>query len=259
MYVARLARMRAAGAYIFLTLIGVHIAAADDRDDPPSPKEAAASAETGQFLPLSITPRTEASHAQVVGGYDSVEGEAIVQTQVEAKLHERFQLSGAAELSQGTWEPKFAGQLGLLDEKKQGLDVSLFAGWEHKGFNGVAAVTARLAAGRHAGPAYVVAGAQLGVGLEDNERYGELSLGGVVPATRRLHVGVDSRARVDLERDATEPAGEASWDVQAGPVATLSAGPVAITATTAVAARELRSVPGTTVGAVGLLGLAAVF
>ena len=74
-----------------------------------------------------------------------------------------------------------------------------------------------------------------------------------------LYAGLDSRARVDLERDSDEPLGELDWDMQAGPVATIALGRFAVSATGGVSAWKLRSRDNARVGAVGAVGVGAVF
>ena len=222
--------------------------------------DADATAAAGDFLPLGSSPKTPASHAQMLGGYDTARGGAIIQTDVEARLHDRFQIlvGGTYEGPTGMLEPRVVGQLGLLDENKQGLDLSLFGGWERQGFNGVPDVTARIAAGRHVGGTYLAASTAMGIGTDDNERYGELTLSGLGHIAPHLYAGLDARGRIDLQHD-TDPSTEDAWSLQAGPVASLAAGPVAVTALAGISARRQHTVARDDVGAITMLGVGAVF
>ena len=248
---------------LFSVLVVSAPAFADDTDtgiEKPN-NDTTETVETGNFLPFGVSPQTPASHAQMVGGYDTARGGALVETNLEAKLADRLQLMVAGSYegpANGTLEPRIAGQLGILDEKKQGLELSVFGGWERQGFNGVPAITGRIAAGHHIGSTYVAASTAMGFGYNDNERYGEVTLSGLGPVTRHLYAGLDARGRLDLQHD-TDPSTEDAWDLQAGPVASLAAGPVAVTALAGVSARRQHTVARDEVGALTMLGLGAVF
>jgi hypothetical protein len=247
---------------LFSALLLAAPAYADDADEGVlKPKnDAGETIEAGNFLPFGVTPKTPTSHAQMVGGYDTARGAALVETDLEAKLHDRFQImvGGSYEGPTGTLEPRVSGQLGILDEKKQGLELSLFGGWERQGFNGVPAVTARIAAGHHIGETYVAASTAMGFGYSDNERYGELTLSGLGHVAPHLYAGLDARGRMDLQHD-SDPATEDAWAVEAGPVASYAAGPVALTAVAGVSALQHHQAPSSEVGAITMFGLGAVF
>jgi hypothetical protein len=123
----------------------------------------------------------------------------------------------------------------------------------------VPAVTALVAVGRSFGETAVYANAGYAQGLELDERYGDLRLGGLQRVAKGLHVGFDSRVRVDLERDSDEPAGEPDWELLAGPLASVSLGRFVLTAGPGVSAIKLRSGGASKVGVVGNVGLGAAF
>jgi hypothetical protein len=127
------------------------------------------------------------------------------------------------------------------------------------GFNGVPAAVARTAIGANAGTLRLQGNAAFGLGLEQNERFGQVGVAGLAPVAQALYVGVDSRARIDLERDEMEPSGELDWDMQAGPVATLALGRFAVSATGGVSAWKQRTHDEAKVGAVAAVGLDAAF
>ncbi len=248
---------------VFSALLLSAPALADDTDTGvEKPKnDASETVEAGNFLPLGVSPKTPTSHAQMVGGYDTARGGALVMTQLQARLHKRFYLIVAGTYegpSDTTLEPSVMGQGIVLDEKSQGLDLAVQGGWEHQGFNQVPAVVGRVAVGKHVGGAYVLASSAVGFGTSDNERYGELTLGGVGEVLPKLYAGLDARGRMDLQHE-TDPSTEDAWDVQAGPVATYAAGPVAVTAMAGVSALQQHVSPSDKVGAITMLGLGAVF
>jgi hypothetical protein len=236
---------------------------ADDADSGEQQKqhEAKDAASSGNFLPFSVSPSTSSSYATMMGGYDTARGGALVTTQLQARLHKRFylMLSGTYEGPDSTTlEPQVMGQLVLLDEKTQGLDLAFIGGWEHQGFNGVPDALGRVAVGKHVGGAYLVGSTAMGFGYNDNERYGELTLGGIGEVLPKLYAGLDARGRMDLQHD-TDPSTEDAWSVNAGPVATYAAGPVGITAVAGVSALRQHQSPDSKVGALTMLGVGGVF
>jgi hypothetical protein len=100
---------------------------------------------------------------------------------------------------------------------------------------------------------------EYGRGLEEGEQYGHAGVAGLYRVADDVQVGIDSRFRIDLERDADEPPGDRDWDLMAGPQATATVGPIAVTAGGGIAANQLRLDPEVRVGALGYLGLGAAF
>jgi hypothetical protein len=217
--------------------------------------------DSGNFLPFSASPSTSSSTASMLGGYDTARGGALVTTQLQARLHERFylQLGGTYQgPDDTTFEPQVLGELIVLDEKHQGVDVAVVGGWQHQGFNGVPEAIGRVAIGRHVGGVYVVGSTAAGFGYGDSERFGELTLAGIGEVMPHLYAGVDARGDMDLQHE-TDPGTEDAWAVQAGPLATYIAGPVAITAVTGVSALRMHQSPGDKVGALAMLGVGSSF
>lgn len=140
-----------------------------------------------------------------------------------------------------------------------GIDLALGGDYEFVGFNGVPTLLTRAAIGGDIGELRLQGNAGFGLGIEEGERYGDLRLSGLHPVAQSLYVGLDSRARIDLERDAMEPSGEMDWDLTAGPVATLALGRFAVMANGGVSAWKLRSQETSKVGVTGSVGLGAVF
>jgi hypothetical protein len=218
-------------------------------------------ADAGDFLPYSQSPAVSSSFASVLSGYDTARGGAVVTSTLQARLHEHVYLILSGTYTgpgDTTLEPSVVGEAILLDETPDGVGLAVQAGWERNGFNDVPAVIGRVAVGKHFGDTYVIGGAEMGFGTVDNERYLELTLGGLRELLPDLCAGFDTRGHVDLQHD-TDPAGETSWDVQAGPVVTYGAGPVAFTATAGVSALRLHHAPTAEAGAITLLGAGTVF
>jgi hypothetical protein len=140
-----------------------------------------------------------------------------------------------------------------------GVDLAVGGDYEMYGYNSVPAVATRAVLGGNIGELRLQANAGFGLGLERGERYGDLRLSGLHPVAQALYAGIDSRARIDLERDDMEPSSELDWDTQAGPMVQLALGRFAVSATGGVSAWKLRSTETAKVGAVGSLGVGAVF
>jgi len=233
----------------------------DDAEQQAKQHDASNAAESGNFLPFSASPSTSSSYATMTGGYDSAHGGALVITNLQARLHKRFylQVSGTYQgPGDNTLEPSVLGQLIVLDEKTQGLDLAIIGGWEHQGFNQEPDVMGRLAIGKHVGGAYLIGTTAMGFAYGDNERYGELTLGGLGKVAPNLYAGLDARGRMDLQHD-TDPSTEEAWTAQAGPAATYVAGPVGITAVAGVSALRMHQQADDKVGALTMLGVGAVF
>jgi hypothetical protein len=99
----------------------------------------------------------------------------------------------------------------------------------------------------------------MGFGLDEGERYGDFRAAVMRGLTRDLHLGLDSRLRVDLERDQDEPAGEPDWELVAGPLATYSVGPFVVSASAGLSALKLRLVDARNFGLIGTVGFGAVY
>src|SRR5262245_39247807 len=118
----------------------------------------------------------------------------------------------------------------------------------------------KLALGRSIGNVQLLTNIGYARGLErEEEHYASASAAGLVRVSERVQVGVDSHFDIDLERDDDEPAGEREWELQAGPLVTVTAGPLAVTGGAGLTANRLRLEPGTNVGALAYVGLGAAF
>jgi hypothetical protein len=239
-------------------------ALASDTAEPPA-VSARAAADAGGFSPWTLGARTDGGRALVFvqGGYDAARGGATADGVVEARLTDRLALRAGASVAgpDGGARPILGGRLDVLRQGADGggLDVALAAGYEPQGFNTVPAVAITAAAGRRFGALTVAANLGAGAGLEEGEVYGDARMAAHVRVARDLRLGVDSRLRLDLERDADEPEGEPDWELVAGPTATLTAGRFAVTGGAGVSAVRLRLSAEGRAGALVHLGLGMVF
>jgi hypothetical protein len=219
--------------------------------------------EAGALLPWSVSARHPRQGMLIhsYGGYDSAKRAPVMMGALDATLIERITLRavGTNEGMNDQLNPAVGLLVDVLYQENSGLDLALGGDYELEGWNRQEWLVTRMAAGRTAGLTRVQANAAFGLATNGVERYGDLRLSGLHPVAEGLYAGLDSRARVDLERAGEEPSGEMDWDMQAGPVATVAVGRWSVSATGGVSAWKLRSRETTKLGAVGALGVGAVF
>jgi hypothetical protein len=238
--------------------------AADDEVEPlPEATASEKSAASGAFLPWTMGARSDAQRAlvHVQGGYDSAEKGAVFQTVLEAQVLGRLSVRGGGSYlgPSGQFRPEAGLRVDALRQERHGVDLAVLAVYEARGFNMVKAATARVAVSRTFGETRLVGNVGYGYGFEDGERYGDFRLAGLRAVTQHLQVGLDSRMRIDLERDNDEPAGEPEWDLVTGPVATYTFDRLLFSASAGMSATKMRLMPGNRVGAIGTLGVGTVF
>lgn len=237
--------------------------AASASSSEPSPSSAQRAADTGAFSAWTMTARSNAQRTvgRVIGGYDGAADKAVMDSIVEAQVIDRASLrAGVAYLpTSDGFGLRIEGKVDALRQEEHGLDLAIAAGYQSTGFNEVPAVAANLAVGRRLGRLQLLANVGYGRGLEEAEQYGNAGIAGLYRVASDVQVGVDSRFRIDLERDADEPPGERDWDLMAGPQATVTIGPMAVTAGGGLAANQLRLDPEVNIGALVYLGLGAAF
>ncbi|HET6280882.1 MAG TPA: hypothetical protein VFH73_07950 [Polyangia bacterium] len=253
-------------ATIALTMLAAAAAAQGAETEPetqPTLGGSHGSVASGAFLPWTMGARSDAQRALVYGqgGYDGAAKGAVFQSVIEAQILDRLSLRAGGTFAAGdaTFRPEVGLRVDALRQERHGVDLAVLGVYEAKGFNTVRAVTARVALSRAFGDTRVVGNVGYGFGLDDVERYGDFRVAGLHRLTSNLHVGLDSRLRVDLERDNNEPAGEPEWELLAGPVATYSFGRYLISASVGMSALKLRLAGGARAGAGSALGFGAVF
>jgi hypothetical protein len=254
-------KMRRALLFVGLVLGSSEAFAADDVVTSGGPPPAARSAQAGAFLPWTMSARSDTQRALVFGqgGYNSAEKSGVFETVAEAQIFGRVSLRAGGSYFGETFRPEAGLRLDALRQERHGVDLAVLGVYETKGFNTVRAVTARVAVSRTFGNTRLVSNVGYGIGLEEGEGYGDFRLAGLHGITEKLHIGVDSRLRMDLERDSDEPPGEPDWEVVAGPVATYAIDRFIVSAMAGYSAMKYRLVGGTSTGAIGTLGFGAVF
>lgn len=217
------------------------------------------SVKTGSFLPFTDSPANETHTAKTFGTYDGARGGASLTTAVEAKLSEKFQLEGEIDFDDGETQPSIEAQYDLLDRKSDGFDLQVSGGIDANGFNEVPALFVRSTLGGFVRETYLVGAVGFELGTERGEAASSFDLAGLRDLGGNLYMGFDSGMSFDLERDNMEPEGEASWQIQAGPLVSYPIGRFAVTAGFGMSAREQRDAMTSDLGAYGSVGAGAVF
>lgn len=238
--------------------------------DPPAGDNArdseasgARSTEGGAFLPLGVPARTDLQHAflWMSGGYDAARDGFVFDSAVQATLHGPLSVrAGAGYVGpRGEARPSVSLALQALRQSAHGVDLSLYGGFQSQGFNTVSALDVTVALGRQFGRVGILTNVGYGYGLQAGEHYGAFRLAGLARLLPSFHLGFDARGRIDLERDADEPADEPDFDLTAGPVLTWSIQRFSLTASGGVAAMKFRRWDEARVGAQGQLLLGVTF
>jgi hypothetical protein len=259
-------RWRAALLALAVCECAAHAWAQDDRGAGTGssvPASAQQSASAGAFSNWTTTARsdTQRATARVTGGYDGAGKGATFDGGAEVQLANRLSVraTGSSSPASNGVGLRFEGKVDALRQEQNGVDLAFAGGYESRGFNEVPAVAGTLALGRSLGKLQLLANVGYARGLQDAEQYGSAGLAGIYQASQQLQLGLDSRLRVDLERDDDEPPGEREWEVLAGPTVTFTMGSFAVIGGTGLAVNQLRLQPGLNVGAIGYLGLGAAF
>jgi hypothetical protein len=212
----------------------------------------------GSFLAFTQAAALDAQALFAAGaaGYDGARGTAMFEASAEARVWGPIAVRGGAVYTGDRLRPSFGVRVQALSERSPGLDGSVGVFYRPEGLTEPEGeLETIVAAGRHLGRTYVVGNLVYGQDPEGRERDGELRLAVLHPATARLVLAVDGRARLAIGSSAAR--GEPQADALFGPTAALSLGPVALTLQTGASA--LRRDDHTTFGAFVLGGLATAF
>lgn len=252
------------GLFAALVLAPAASRAEDDREAPePAGESAQTAADAGTFSTWSMAARSDTQKAfvQFTGGYDAAKDGALFETVMEARIMGplSFRAGGSYIGPDGEFRPLFHARVDALRQEKHGVDLAVASGYEPHGFNTVQALATTVAVGRSVDRLRLLANVGYGLGLEEGEHFGDMRLAALYRVGDRVRAGLDSRFRMDLERDSDEPEGEPDWEAVVGPLATVTVGRYALSGGFGVSAIRLRLEAETNVGPIGYLGLGAVF
>jgi hypothetical protein len=197
------------------------------------------------------------------GGWDSARRGPIMETNVEAGVlgPVSFRAGAALNPSDGRASPLLALKVDVLDQNRHRVGAAVFGGYRGQGFNLVPALEFGVTVGRRTQRLSLLSSLAYGQGLQRGERYGDARLAALVRVDRRanISVGLDARARFDLQYDADDPADEATLDALAGPMVVWGLGRFAVSGQVGASVLTMRSGGPTKVGATGRLGVGAAF
>lgn len=240
-------------------------ALAGDSDDSGTRRDAAQVTRDGTFLPLTWSPRVGDQRVSGVftGGYDSAPGQgAVFSGVVEGALYNRLALRVGVEYGAPTnsANPSVGFRLGILRQERYGVDLGVGFQYRNVGFSEAKGEFEMMVmVARRWNRLALFGNAVFGVGLDAAERDGEVRVGAMYAVHDRVNVGLDARARFDLgEETALRKMNklENEFDLIAGPMATVAAGPVMLLAHAGVHTLVQNEQPLTGVIAVGGVGAA---
>lgn len=252
------------GALVVLECATVPALAQERDEDAVVPATAQQAADAGAFTSWAIGASRESQQAtaRVVGGYDGASKKGLFDSAAEAHIMGPLSLraGGSYAPAEAGLSLRLQGKLAALSQEEHGVDLAVVAGYESNGFNEVSAVAGTLALGKSLGRLRLLANVGYARGIErEEEQYASAALAALYRVSQDVQLGLDSRFRIDLERDDDEPAGEREWDVLAGPQITLTRGSFALTVGGGATANRLRLDAETRAGALIYLGLGAAF
>jgi hypothetical protein len=199
----------------------------------------------------------------VEGGFDGPRRAAAFETNIEGRVMGPLSLrAGAASSPAGDFakaSPSLFLKLDLLRQDRNGIAAAVFGGYRGQGFNLVPALELGIALAHASEHVSLISTAAYGQGMERSERYGDVRVAGMWRLHPVVDVGLDARARFDLEIDDDEPLGEAGVDGVAGPLMVWRLGPVSVSGQAGVGVVTPRPGGATRVGPTTRLGVGAVF
>jgi hypothetical protein len=206
----------------------------------PRRRDAQAVTEEGNFLPGIFAARIgdQRVSALAFGGYDTngTQG-GVFSGVIEGAIINRIAIRvGYDYLQSQTGGNVSAGvRFGVLRQETSGIDLGVFVQYKQKGFsesNGE--VEMALAMSRRWGRFGLFGDLVYGQGFERQERDGEVRIAGLYTLRDRYNVGFEARSHFDLGSSSMPPLRgsppEAAFDLIAGPVASISLGPIALLA-----------------------------
>ncbi len=213
------------------------------------------------FLTEAATVDLQQGLGIAFGGYDGAKGTAIFESSAEVRISRAVALRGSAVYSpsRGRMQPSIGAKAQLLKTSRHGVDGAVGLSYRPEGLTEPEGeIEGGISFGRTFGASYLVGNLVYGQDPEGNERDGEVRLAGLRSIGERLLVGADSRARFDLGSEAAKLAAhhEATFDLNAGPVATVIVGPVALVAQCGASVRRFAGTTARGVFAMGGVGAA---
>ena len=228
-----------------------------------APQTAAVAAESGSFLPNTLSARVGSTQAFAFGsgGYNLARHGALADSAVEVTVWGPFALRAQATYSNDTskMRPSLGARAQLLRQATHGVDGSLTLFFKTEGFSETEGeLETFLAVGHRFDRLSLLGNFVYGQDPEGNERDGEIR-GAAFWSAGRWLLGVDSRARFAIgTQHGRAPTAEPRFDFEGGPTATIVAGPIAAFAEAGPSAFQLEG-GSVKYGVATLAGLGTAF
>ena len=238
----------------------------DQRTEPGD--DAARATEDGRLSPFTMGTVVPRAHAGVtaLGGYDSAAGSARTVTSAEARALTFLAFRVEYEHGPATGSDDrvtLGARVALLRQAAHGIDLGAGFFFQPKDFRGEGNFVGAVLLGRNFGRWGLFCNGLVGLDSEGDDGSAELRLSSMYRVSKLLHVGFDARGRYNFSDDEKRfSAQQVNWEIQAGPLASLTLGPVALLAIVGPSALHLTQ-PNlderTALGVLAMAGAGAAF
>ena len=240
----------------------------DHADQPPPRDDASRATDDGRLLPFTMGTVVPQAHAGVtaLGGYDSAARSARVVTSAEARALKFLAIRVEYEHGPGTGSDDrvtLGARVAILSQAAHGIDLGVGFFFQPKDFRDEGSFLGGILLGRNFGRWGLFLNGLAAVDTEGDDYSTEVRLSSMYRVSKLLHLGFDTRGRYNFSGDEKRfSAQQVNWEIQAGPLASMTLGPVALTAIVGPSALHLtepNSEQRTAVGALAMAGAGAVF
>jgi hypothetical protein len=224
---------------------GLEAALGTRRAQPAEPDEAvlseekagtngASAADQGFFLPLTQTPQIYAGHALLaaMAGYDTALRNFAGRTSADATLLPMLAVRLDFEHGKGMGSDDRFGvgaRVRLLEQSAHGIDGSLGLAYQPNDFRQEGQIVGSILLGRDLGRLRLFGNVLFGGDAEGDDQAGEARASLLYRVLPKLHVGFDSRFRLNTSQDAKRAGTQTTdWQLQATPTACFALGPLAL-------------------------------
>jgi len=240
-----------------------------DSVEPSGPEDDAARAtDDGRLSPFTMGTVVPQAHAGVtaLAGYDSAARSGRAVTSAEARALKFLAIRVEYEHGPGTGSDDrvtFGARVAILRQSAHGIDLGAGFFFQPKDFRGEGDFVGAILLARHFGRWGLFCNGLVGLDSEGDDGSAELRLASMYRVSKLLHVGFDTRARYNFSDDEKRfSAQQVNWEIQAGPLASMTLGPVALMAIVGPSALHLTQ-PNlderTALGVLAMAGAGAAF
>lgn len=230
--------------------------------------DAARATDDGRLSPFTMGTVVPQAHAGVtaLAGYDSAARSARAVSSAEARALKFLAIRVEYEHGPGTGSDDrvtLGARVAILRQAAHGIDLGAGFFFQPKDFRGEGDFVGAILLGRTFGRWGVFCNGLVGLDSEGDDGSAELRLASIYRVSKLLHVGLDARGRYNFSDDEKRfSAQQVNWEIQAGPLASMTLGPVALMAIVGPSALHLTQ-PNlderTALGVLAMAGAGAAF